>query len=150
MSDPFVDPQSDFVKAMDLVGRLCIIKPTGVEHDIPSKDPNGKPYNRVIADVHVLDGPVTDKFDTIPCVFPDLLLSGAALVPQLTKRNPAAGEGKLKPGGLIVGRMATQKGQFNRDMALLTPCPAGSPDRAKASAYWDEYSKTLDPFATSV
>lgn len=146
MSDPFNDPQSNFITAADFVGRLCVIKPTGVEHDIPSTQTEGKTYNRVIADVHVLDGPVDDKFDTVPCVLQGQYLSGAGLVPQLTR---PIGDGKFKPGGLTVGRFTTRKGKYKQPAVVLEPCPAGTPDRVKATKYWEEYSATLDPFAAS-
>lgn len=147
--DPFNDPQSNFITASDLLDRLCIVKPTGVELNIPSTMPNAKPgdtYNRVIADVHVLDGPVTDQFDTIPFVIKDQYLSGGGLVPQLTRPT---GGGNLAPGGLTVGRFAKRKGKYPNPAVVLAPAPVGTPDRAKAAAYWDEYSKSLDPFASA-
>lgn len=148
MTDPFNDPQSNFITAKDFDGRLCVVKPTGVEHDIPSTMPGaeGKTYHRVIADVHVLDGPANDKFNTIPFVAKDQYLAGSGLVPQLTR---PIGDGKLKPGGLTVGRFGLRKGKFPQPAVVLTPCPVGTPDRAKAAAYWDEYSRNLDPFAAS-
>lgn len=147
VEDPFGDPQSNFISSRDFVGRLVIIVPTGVQHDIPSTMPNAKPgdkYNRVLADVHVLDGPVTDTFDTIPMVIKDQYLQGSALVPQISR---PCGEGRIKPGGMVVGRVTTRKGKFPTPAVVLDPCPVGTPDRVKAKAYWDEYAVNVDPFA---
>lgn len=61
MTDPFAGPApvaSAFASADSFRGRLVLIKPTQLEHDVPksSKQPNGAKGNRVTANVTVVDG----------------------------------------------------------------------------------------------
>lgn len=138
-ADPFNDPQSEFITAKDFVGRLLLVTPTGVETGIVSTMPGaeGKTYDRVIADVVVLDGAVTDKFDTIPCRIEAQLLSGAALVPQLTKRTSAG----PVPGKMTLGRVTTRKGKFPQPAVVLAEPTDADKNIAR------QYLASLDPFA---
>ncbi len=139
-TDPFTKPQTDFITPRDMLGRLALITPKGGEQNIPStmQGQEGKTYDRVIADVVLLDGAITDKFTEIPFRMEGQILSGAALVPQLTER---AGGGVLKPGKMTLGRFAERKGRFPNPAVVLAEFT--TEDAAKARAYLS----TLDPFA---
>ena len=71
--DPFADPtprQSNFASADSFRGRLVIIEPTKVEHDVPKQStvPNGPKGDRVTATVTVVDGqgPVQTFANRVP------------------------------------------------------------------------------------
>jgi hypothetical protein len=138
-SDPFGEPQSEFITAKDFVGRLVLVTPTGVETGIESTMPDskGKTYDRVIADVVVLDGAVTDKFDVIPCRLEGQLLSGAGLVPQLTKRTSAG----PVPGRMTLGRFGHRRGKWPQPAVVMSEATDADKQVAR------NYLASLDPFA---
>jgi hypothetical protein len=152
--DPFADASNDFITPETLLGRLLLVKPTGVEQGIASTMPGqeGKTYDRVIADVTVLDGPISDKLTEIPCVIEGTFLSGSGLVSQLTKRT---GGGNLAPGRLTLGRMANKAGRMSPKSAprhsLTDRIPNGfwsldAPTDAEKQTARD-YLNSVDPFA---
>lgn len=82
-------PGGDFVRLDDLHDRLVLIQPKKID-TVPSKqldeDGNPKPpYERITADVVVLDGrpKLGGKTVTIPHVIRDMWLSGGQLVGQI-------------------------------------------------------------------
>jgi len=137
--DPFGAPQTEFITAKDFVGRLVLVTPTGVETGIKSTMPGNedKTYDRVIADVVILDGAPNDKFDTIPCRIEGQLLSGAGLVPQLTKRTSAG----PVPGKMTLGRFANRKGKWPQPAVVMDEPTDADKQTARA------YLASLDPFA---
>lgn len=141
MTDPFAPPATDFITAKDMVGRLALITPTGVETGIQSTMPNAKEgdtYDRVICDVVLLDGQITDKFTEVPFRMDGTILSGSGLVPQLTRR---VGGGKLEPGRMTLGRFTTRKGKYPTPAVVLAEPTDEDKNCARA------YLATLDPFA---
>lgn len=97
--DPFASASSAFVKMEDLLGRLLLIYPTGRGERISTlPGQQGKPYEYVVTDTHVLDGPATDKIDAIPAVLDGLQYQGQSITPQLT---PKIGRGVPVLGRLI-------------------------------------------------
>lgn len=73
MTDPFAAPAavaSNYASADSFRGRLVLIKPTQIEHDVPksANAPNGPKGNKVTANVTVVDGsgPVEIYADRTP------------------------------------------------------------------------------------
>lgn len=150
MSDPFSDAQSGFIRASDYAGRLVLIEVKDLKKDLPSSEA-GKSYDAIVADVHVLDGDVTEMFEmNKPYTTPDgathaaftvegSQLSGAALVPQLRGKV-----GKSYPHNMILGRMKTQPSKrFTRGAPAAILDPPTEADKVLARAFLN----TRDPFA---
>lgn len=103
----FDDPTTEFVTIDDLDGRtICVF---AKESQIAeSTKPGGKPYPKVIADVIVLDGPVTDKIAELPMLVPDMHLSATAVVasvkPGVRTKRP------------IMGKVDSRPSQYNRQV----------------------------------
>lgn len=60
-NDPFADPtprSSDFASAASFRGRLILVEPTKIEHNVPkqSSNPNGDKGDKITANVTVVDG----------------------------------------------------------------------------------------------
>lgn len=107
---PLVDPDVDapdrereeqpssFVRIDDLIGRNLIVIPISLDKDVPGKDfGNGKPpkpYDRITADVIVLDGrKIADKnVTTFPHTVEGLWITAWNLVAEL-RRSVGTGDG---------------------------------------------------------
>lgn len=145
--DPFDTATSEFVGLKDLAGRLVLVIPKELQRGIPSTRPGAgkKTYDRVVADVIVLDGPADpDKgIDEIPYTFEDMFVSGSAVVPQLRsavkKRRP-----KL---GVVVLQKPQVKG--NNPAPILEGEDVTEEQKALArAAYATWQAEQEDPFDT--
>ena len=102
MTDPFSSARSAFTTLDDLMGRLILVRPKELRTEVSTlPNANGKTYEKVIADVIVLDGDPDDKIETIPMTLEDQHISGVAIVGQL---KPAAKK-KIDRGGIVLGRL---------------------------------------------
>src|SRR6478609_6351654 len=85
--DPFATASSEFRGLGDFEGRAVLVVPTELQTGIPSTRPGAvnKTYDRVVADVIVLDGEPDEDLDldTLPQTFEGMFISGAVVVPQL-------------------------------------------------------------------
>jgi hypothetical protein len=155
MTDPFADAKSDFMGAKDYctvegpADRLILFYGQAVETEIPSKakGSEGETYDRVIGDVVVLDGPISDKFPEVPGIIKGQFFNGKALVPSLTHRQ---GKEILPMDRPVLGRVVRFKNSFgNWSPKIDTPTDADK-DVARrwlASTQGKEYLASLDPFA---
>jgi len=137
MTDPFSDARSGFITAEDFQGRLLLVAVTGFEANRESTMNPGKTFDTIIADVTVLDGPITEMFDHIPMKIEGQYLSGSGLVPQLKGKV-----GKVHPSNQILGRMTQRPARvtgFKPANVLAEPTDA---DKVTARAYL----ATLNPF----
>ncbi len=139
MTDPFDEPTTDFTTLDDLLDRLVLVVPQSIsEHE--SKQQAGKTYERITADVIVLDGPVTDKVDEVPGTLTDMFISGKFLVGQL--------RGALKkPNGMVLGRLTQSKA--HRNAWQLTAATEADKELARPAAKKYLEAKDSDPFATA-
>lgn len=145
MTDQFSDPQTEFVNAKNFVGRLALITPIATQEGVAStmKGQEGKTYDRVIADVVLLDGTPDERFGPgIPAVIEGQFLSGAALVPMLTRRTQSG----LAPGKMTLGRFALRKGNFPQPAVVLDV--ATEADKVVARQYLASLA-AQDPFASA-
>ena len=73
----FSDPTTEYTTIDDIDGRLVCIFPKEIRTQVGN---DGNPYDKVVADVIVLDGPVTDKVTEVPMFIADMHLSAGAVV----------------------------------------------------------------------
>jgi hypothetical protein len=127
LDEDFDDARSAFVKSEDLEGRLLLVQPheTGSRKStLPGAD--GKEYEFVVCDVHVLDGEATDMV-VAGDVLEDFQFAGVNVVGQLKP--------KIRRGKKVLGRLAKKKAQqrgFSDSWILGDPTDA---DKAKARKY---------------
>jgi hypothetical protein len=81
-ADLFEDVVADYVGIDDLDGRHLVVIPDRIETAESTSQP-GKTYERIIGDVIVLDGPVTDKITEVPFVVTEMYLSATNVVNRL-------------------------------------------------------------------
>lgn len=105
----FDDPGSDFVTIHDIDGRTVCVFPKEIRREA-AKDPKpGKEtFEKVVADVIVLDGPVTDAIQQVPGLIPDMHLSAGAVV--------AAIRGNVRTKRPIMGRIDSRPSRNNRQV----------------------------------
>jgi hypothetical protein len=60
-TDPFATARSTFVRLGDLEDRAVLIVPTAIQTGIQSTRKGGEDYDRIVADVIVLDGDPDDN-----------------------------------------------------------------------------------------
>lgn len=112
--DAFDDARTGFIKAEDLVGRLCLIKPISVgERESTQPGSLGKMYPYVETDTIVLDGEPGDLIDEVPMVVEGFQWSGARVVGLL--------QPKVRSGRLVLGRLAAVKVKGRNDAWELQP-----------------------------
>lgn len=143
-ADPFGAPQTSFISIReDFMNRLILMTLRGIECGVPSTAPGSKEgttYDRVIADVVVLDGPITQNIDAIPCKFESMFLSGGALVPMISK-PVGGGKRVIEEGKMILARVGPFKNKFGNTSATLVEAT----DQDKVTGR--QYLASLDPFA---
>lgn len=127
--DPFATPSTEFVEVADLDGRLLVIFPHRVEQAVGKSD--GKPYDKIIADVIVVDGPTTDKITEVPFVVEDMHFSAKMIVGQL---RPYVG--KNRP---VLGRVNSKPSSFNKQVKAYGLGDPEQADKAKALPALREY-----------
>jgi hypothetical protein len=138
--DPFDTARTNFAGLGDFEGRAVLVLPTELQKDIPSNRAGGGTYERVVADVIVLDGDLDDELgiDELPAIFDGMFISGSVVVPQLRgslkNRKP-----KL---GVVVKQPARTKGN---NPAILLDGDAITEDQKKlARKAWEAYQARLD------
>lgn len=102
--EDFAKPARDYLEIADLDGRLLIVFPETIGELVSEK--NGKPYDRIIGDVVIVDGPLTDKIPALPHLAPAMHLSASGVVAVLR-----AHVGKGKP---VLGRVDSRPSKFNK------------------------------------
>lgn len=145
--DPFTTARSEFAGLGDFAGRAVLVVPTELQTGIPSTRPGAanKTYDRVIADVIVLDGGSDEDLgiDELPATFEQMFISGSVVVPQL--------RGAVKSRKPVLGVVAKQKSQIkgNNDAVVLKGDEVSEDQKALARRAWTEYQKAQeDPFTT--
>lgn len=152
--DPFSDPgsASTFPAMKQLRGRTLIIRPTKLETGLPNTLQPGTTYDRMTADVIVLDGePIEGRLDdddnltpfdeplVAPFKLESMYISGAKLITECKGKLPR-GE---QPAGLVIGeltKLPPQKAGRKGAWSLKT-----ATDEQKALG--KQYLAKLDPFA---
>lgn len=101
----FADP-GGYVEIHDLDGRLLVIFPKRI---VTAKSrQNGEQYEKVIADVLVIDGPTTDKMPQIPATLLDQHISAGSVKMAI--------QGMIGKGKPVLGRVNSQPSQYNRQV----------------------------------
>jgi hypothetical protein len=127
--DPFATPTTEFVEIADLDGRLIVVLPDRIEQANGKSD--GKPYDKVIGDVIVVDGPTTDKITELPFVVEDMHLSSKMVVGQL---RPKVGKGVP-----VLARVNSKPSSFNRQVKAYGLGDPTDADRGKALPAYRQY-----------
>lgn len=146
-TDPFATARSTFVGLGDLDGRAVLVVPTQLETGIPSTRPGqSKTYDRIIADVIVLDGGPDEELglDELPYTFEEMFISGSVVVPQL--------RGAVKHHKPVLGVVTKQKSQIkgNNDAVSLSGENLTEAQKDLARKAWPIYQKSQeDPFASA-
>lgn len=143
--DPFVTARSTFVGLGDLEGRAVLVVPTDIQTGIPSTRQGAPDYDRIIADVIVLDGDPDDEIglDEVPTTVEGMFISGSVVVPQL---RPS-----LKSHRPVLGVVEKQKARTkgNNDAVRLGD-DISEAQRVLARQAWKVYKESQeDPFATA-
>lgn len=128
--DEFATPDRNFLAVDDLDGRLVIIFPHSIA-EVASTKPNGKPYDRVTADVVVVDGTVTDKLDQVPFLAENMYLSAGSLVGAVRKHV-----GKGKP---VLGRVDSRPSSYNKQVKAYGLADPTDADKKAASPALAKY-----------
>jgi hypothetical protein len=127
MSNPFAAPASaSGIQWSDLLGRLLVIEPKGVEKDIQT---SLGAKDAVRADVHVIDGPSPSSHDDV-LIFPRVLISQTS----------------SKVGEMVLGRLG--QGQAKPGQSAPWQIQAPSEQDIAAGVAWLEQRKT-NPFASA-
>lgn len=155
---------TDQQQIKEWAGRLVIVQPVKLEHNIKSQFPTNPPGDRMSVNVTVLDGPplttVIDKDGEVTYVFPEPLVpnenfelnamytSHTVLIGQL---KPLMVNGENSPGKLTWGRLMKlnpKPGSTNKPWAIGRPVDEKQykADAAKASA-WVKAHPEPDAFA---
>lgn len=120
--DPFATPSAEFVEVADLDGRLVICFPKRIEQATGKSD--GKPYDKVIADVVIVDGATTDKITETPFTVEEMHFSAKMIVGQLRTFV-----GKGRP---VLGRVNSKPSSFNKSVRAYGLGEPTQADKAKA------------------
>jgi hypothetical protein len=134
--DPFAQPNLDFLRYNDLIGRHIIIKPleksTGTGTD-------GKVYDKAICDVIVLDGEVTDQIPEIPFVVEGMHISTSSIVQTLISY--------IKKDQPIIGKAFGTPSARNRNVIagnLDTSVSPETKEKLHARDAWRKYLAERD------
>jgi len=139
--DPFATPTADFTVIDDLDGRLVAIVGLRMEKGRGKSD--GKEYDKVIADVIVIDGPTTDKIPSLPHTVSEMHLSAGMVVGQIRQYV-----GKGTP---VLARVNSKPSSFNRSVKAFGLSDPTDQDKGKALPAYRAYvaAKANDTFARS-
>lgn len=139
--DPFDVATSEFIEPADIDGRLILAIPYEVGS---AKGSNGDPYDYVICDMLVLDGPSTDKIDMSKGPFEvkgQRFQSGiiAALKPRVAQRR------------MTIGRVNSQTSKYKTlAYRLVEPTPEEIAKAKPIALAWQERrTQATDPFASA-
>ena len=142
--DLFEDVVADYVTVEDLEGRHIVVFPDRIE-TVESTKPNGKPYDRIVADVIVLDGPVTDKITEVPFTVTEMYLSATNLVARL--------RASVRDRKVRLGYVDSVPSSYNKSVKAFGLQPVDATNRAVRDAAnaaitaYREAAHTEDPFA---
>ena len=142
--DLFEDVKAEYVEISDLEDRHLVVMPEKIE-TVESTKPNGKPYERIVGTVIVLDGPETDKIPTVPFVIEDMFLSAGNVVNRL--------KGAVRSGKPALGFVDSVPSSYNKSVKAygFQPVDAGNRevrDAANAAIRaYREAAHAKDPFA---
>jgi hypothetical protein len=140
--DLFEDVVADYVTVDDLEDRHIVVIPDRIES---ATGKNGDPYDRIVADVIVLDGPVTDKITEIPFTVTEMYLSAKNVVGRL--------RASVRDHKVRLGFIDSVPSSFNKNVKAFGIQPVGTDQteiRAKANAAvtaYREAAHAADPFA---
>ena len=127
--DEFATPVRNFLSIEDLDGRLVIAFPHSI--DTLTSPKNGKDYQRIIADVVVVDGKTTDKLPKLPHLATDMHLSATGVVASLR-----AMVGKGRP---VLGRVDSRPSSFNKNVPAYGLADPTDADKAAARPALAQY-----------
>jgi len=139
--DPFATPTTDFTVIDDLDGRLVAI--VGLRMAVGVSKQSGKEYDKVIADVIVIDGPTTDKIPSLPYTISEMHLMAGMVVGQIRQYV-----GKGTP---VLGRVNSKPSSYNRSVKAFGLGDPTDQDKGKALPAYRAYvaAKANDAFARS-
>lgn len=113
----------------DTTGRLVLLRPVKLEHNVPPSTPDGKVGDRLSMDVIVLDGPpivnVVDKDGEETFVFPEPLVPNQSAVLERMYSNHTVLIGQMKDQ-MTNGETAPGKWNYGRLMKLAPKNPGGN------------------------
>lgn len=127
--DPFATPSTEFVTIDDVDGRLIVAIPLRMEQKAGKSD--GKPYDVIVADVIVVDGPTTDKIPAVPFTIPEMHLSAGMVVGQLRQYV-----GKGRP---VLGRVNSKPSRINKALKAYALSDPDQADKGKALPVYRAY-----------
>jgi hypothetical protein len=144
--DPFSTARSTFVGLGDLEGRAVLVVPKELQTGIPSNRPGSSgTYDRVIADVIVLDGEPDDELGLteFPETIEEVFISGSVVVPQL---RPS-----VKSHRPVIGIVTKQKSRVkgNNDAVALDGDVTDAQKALARKAYAAYQEAQEDPFGTA-
>lgn len=144
MSDDQFDPPgtADKIEWADLNGRLLLIKPKAMLHDVPTKDYG--PKDAVEVDLHVLDGPAT------PTAYPGQVYHDGRVFPMVLigQLKGGIGSGRFSLGRLEQG--PATKGKPPWRLADPTEADKDLARRYLASDKYKQNERSIPAQATPV
>lgn len=132
-ADEFDTPQTEFVEIADLDGRLVLVLPHRLEQ--ATSRTNGDKYDRIVADVIVLDGPTTEKITEVPGTVKDMFLSSTGVVSR-TRRNVGSG----RP---VLGRVDSRPSTANKRVLAYGLADPSDADKVLARPAWAAYKAAM-------
>jgi hypothetical protein len=143
--DPFNTARSNFIGLGDLSGRAVLVYPLELQTGIVSTRDASKTYDRIVADVIVLDGGLDEEtgIEEVPTTVEAMYISGAVLVPQL--------RGALRNKRPVLGVVDKQKSRTkgNQDAVVLSGDVTEEQRQLARKAWQDYQAAQVDPFATA-
>lgn len=140
--DLFEDVQAEYVTVDDLEGRHVVVLPERIEK---ATGKSGDEYDRIVADVIVLDGPETDKIPSVPFTVAEMYLSAKNVVGRLRS--------SVRDRKPRLGYVDSVPSSFNRNVKAFGFQPVDASNREirdKANAAIVAYREAVhaeDPFA---
>lgn len=126
--DMFADPEAksseDFVTVDDLDGRLICVYPKECRREKSTKS-DGKDYDKIVADVIVLDGPVTEKIGSVPLFVPDMHFNAWAVTSRI--------KGNVGTGKPVLGRIDSRPSKVDRRIPAYGIQPATAQEKVAAA-----------------
>jgi len=132
-ADEFDTPQTEYVTIHELKDRLCVINPKRVETGKGKQDQ--EPYDFIVADVIIVDGPTTDLITSLPFVAENMHINAKAIVSQLKDRA-----GKNRP---FLCRVDAAPSSFNKQVMAygVKKHEITDADKAAAIGPWRKYAQ---------
>lgn len=102
--DDFDDPKTEYASVEHLDGRVVMFYVKRIDSNIMGN--NGKPYDRVVCDVVVLNGDVTELVPEVPGIIENMFVSNVSIVPRI--------RGGLKTDRPLLGYVDSQPSKQNK------------------------------------